>query len=59
MTSLVVKWLRISLPMQGSQVQSLVWEDFTCRGATTKPLRLEPVLHSKRSHLTGKPSNCP
>ena len=26
-TSLVVQWLRIHLPMQGTQVQSLVWED--------------------------------
>ena len=25
-TSLVVQWLRIHLPMQGTQVQSLVWE---------------------------------
>ena len=36
-TSLVVQWLRIHLPMQGTQVQSLVWEDSTCRG-TTKPV---------------------
>ena len=35
--SLVVKWLRIHLPMQGTRVQALVWEDPTCRGAT-KPL---------------------
>ena len=27
--SLVVQWLRIHLPMQGTQVQSLVWEDPT------------------------------
>ena len=31
-TSLVVQWLRIHLPVKGTQVQSLVWEDFTCRG---------------------------
>ena len=37
-TSLVAQWLRIHLPMQGTQVQSLVWEDPTCRGAT-KPVR--------------------
>ena len=36
-TSLVVKWLRIRLPMQGTWVQSLVWEDPTCHGAT-KPM---------------------
>ena len=33
-TSLVVQWLRICLPMLGKWVQSLVWEDSTCFGAT-------------------------
>ena len=37
-TSLVVQWLRIRLPMQGTQVGSLVQEDSTCRRAT-KPVR--------------------
>ena len=37
-TSLVVQWLRIHLPMQGTRVRALVWEDPTCRGAT-KPVR--------------------
>ena len=32
--SLVAKWLRIRLPMQGTRVRALVWEDPTCRGAT-------------------------
>ena len=32
--SLVAQWLRIRLPMQGTQVQALVREDPTCRGAT-------------------------
>ena len=36
--SLVAQWLRIRLPMQGTQVRSLVREDPTCRGAT-KPVR--------------------
>ena len=36
--SLVVQWLRISLPMQGTQVQALVQEDPTCCRAT-KPER--------------------
>ena len=36
-TSLVVQWLRIRLPMQGTQVRALVREDPTCHGAT-KPL---------------------
>ena len=29
-TSLVVEWIRIHLSMQGTRVQSLVWEDPTC-----------------------------
>ena len=33
-TSLAVQWLRLRLPMQGTQVRALVWEDPTCRGAT-------------------------
>ena len=38
LASLVVQWLRIHLPMQGTQVRSLVQEDLTCHGAT-KPMR--------------------
>ena len=37
-TSLVVQWLRIRLPMQGTRVRALVREDPTCRGAA-KPMR--------------------
>ena len=51
-TSLVAQWLRIRLPMQGTRVRSLVWEDPTCCGAT-KALRhnywacaLKPVCHN-------------
>ena len=33
-TSLVTQCLRICLPMLGTRVRSLVWEDPTCRGAT-------------------------
>ena len=36
--SLVAQLLRIRLPMQGTRVQALVWEDPTCRRAT-KPVR--------------------
>ena len=32
--SLVVQWLRIRLPMQGTRVRALVWEDPTCRRTT-------------------------
>ena len=38
--SLVAQWLRICLPMQGTQVRALVWEDATCRRAAG------PVSHS-------------
>ena len=38
--SLVARWLRICLPMQGTRVRALVWEDPTCRGASG------PVSHS-------------
>ena len=47
--SLVAQWLRICLPMQGTQVRSLVREDLTCHAteqlspcATTT----EPALYS-------------
>ena len=45
-TSLVFQWLRIHLPMQGTQVQSLVQKDPTCLGAT-KPVHTttEPTHH--------------
>ena len=63
-TSLVARWSRIRLPMQGTQVQALIQEDPTCRRATKpmchnywacvpqllKPARLEPMLRNKRSH---------
>ena len=38
--SLVVQWLRICLPMLGTRVRALVWEDPTCREAT------RPVSHN-------------
>ena len=56
--SLVAQWLRIHLPMQGTQVQALVQEDPTCRGAI-KPVHhnywacaLEPVSHNYWSPRT-------
>ena len=54
-SSLVAQWIRIHLPMQGTQVRSLVWEDSTCHRAT-KSLRclntLEPLLCNKRNLST-------
>ena len=51
-TSLVVQWLRIRLPVQGTRVRALVREDPTCRRAT-KPVccnywacALEPASHN-------------
>ena len=38
--SLVAQWLRVCLPMEGTRVRALVWEDPTCRGATG------PVSHN-------------
>ena len=38
--SLVAQWLRVCLPMQGTRVRALVWEDPTCHGAT------KPVSHN-------------
>ena len=38
--SLVALWLGVCLPMQGTRVRALVWEDPTCRGAT------KPVSHN-------------
>ena len=38
--SLVVQWLRIRLPMQGTRVRALVQEDPTHHGAT------KPVCHN-------------
>ena len=45
--SLVVQWLRICLPMQGTRVRALVWKDPTCRGAT------RPVSHNCWACVTG------
>ena len=38
--SLMAQWLRICLPMQGTRVPALVWEDPTCHGPTG------PVSHN-------------
>ena len=55
--SLVAQWLRIHLPMQGTQVWTVVREDPTCHGAT-KPMRhnywacaLEPISHNYWAHV--------
>ena len=56
-TSLVVQWLRIHLPMQGTRVRALVREDPTCRGAPKPMCRnywactLEPASHNYWAHM--------
>ena len=60
-TSLVVQWLGIDLPIQGTWARSLVQEDPTCCG-TAKPMHhnywacaLEPTRRSYWSHHNEKP----
>ena len=66
--SLVAQWLRVCLPMQGTWVRALVWEDPTCHRATgpqllelclwatiTEPVRLEPLLGNKRGRDSERP----
>ena len=55
----MVQWLRIRLPLQGTQSPPLVQEDPTCRRAAElvghscwSPCLLEPVLRNKRSPCT-------
>ena len=40
-SSLVLQWLRIHVPMQGTWVQYLLWDDPTCRETTSKPPLVE------------------
>ena len=70
-SSLVAQWIRIHLPMQWTQVQSLVREDSTWCGTSKpvchncwvpmlqllKPTYLEPVLCNKQSHHNQKPTH--
>ena len=55
--TLLVQWLRICLPMQGTQVWSLLWEDLTCLWVT-KPVfhnywiyTLEPMSHNRWAYM--------
>ena len=60
----MTQWLRAHLPIRGTRVLSLVWEDSTCRGATKpmpqllEPEPLDPVLFDKRNHSSEKPAHC-
>ena len=61
--SLVAQWLRICLPIQGTRVRALVWEDPACRGATGPvshsywACALEPVLRSGRGRDSERPAH--
>ena len=70
-TSLVVHWLRVCLPMQGTQVPSLkdpcALEHLSLGATTTEPMCtiihwnpsfLEPMLCNERAHHSGKPVHC-
>ena len=48
-TSLVVQWIRIHLPVQRMQVQSLVQKNSTCCG-TTKPVCASYCCLRPRAH---------
>ena len=57
--SLVAQWIRIHLPTQGTQVQSLhSAEQLSPCAATPEPMCLEPVLCHKRSRHNEKPEHC-
>ena len=45
----MAQWIRICLPVQGTQVQSLVWEDSTCHRAT------KPKSYNHRSPCACSP----
>ena len=61
--SLVAQWLGICLPVQGTRVRALVWEDPTSTeqlapwATITEPARLEPVLRNKRGRDSERPAH--
>ena len=42
----MVQWLRIHLPVQRTQGQSLVWDDSTCHGYATATKPTCPRAHA-------------
>ena len=62
-TFLVVQWLRICLPLRGTWIESLVWEDSTCCWAAEfmrhnywSPGTLESTRGNKRNCNSEKPA---
>ena len=50
---MVVQWLKILLPMQGTQVQSLVWEDrHAAEQLSSCATTTEPVCHNTEARVT-------
>ena len=63
-TSPVILWLRIRLPMQGTQFWPLIWEDPPCCGATELAhgnywahCALETALRNNMCHCREKPAH--
>ena len=57
-TSLVVQWLRTHLPVQGTQVWSLVWENPLEKGMATHSSILVWIIHGQRSLAGCSPWSC-
>ena len=53
---ILAHWIRIRLPVQGTWVRSLVWEDSTCH-RVTKPVCPEPVLCNREPITVRSPSS--
>ena len=53
----MVEWIRICVSMQGTQIQSLVWEDSTCYGAT-KAIATNSSAHVLQRPKLGTWSRC-
>ena len=59
---MLVQWLRICLATQGTLVQSLVWEDLTCREqlspcTTTEPAEPGAQASQKEATTNQKPTH--
>ena len=53
----MVQWVRICPPVQGTQVQSLVWEDSTCHRAA-KPKSYNTEAHAPTAHALQQGCRC-
>ena len=53
----MAQWLRIRLPMQGTRVQALAWEDPACCGATKPVPQLLSLCSRAREPQLLKPAH--